>query len=39
MPEQRPNIILITTDQQRFDSWGRLAPSRRQPGNCKRETA
>jgi len=26
MPESQPNIILITTDQQRFDTVGRAAP-------------
>lgn len=26
MPNERPNIVLITTDQQRFDTWGRFAP-------------
>lgn len=26
MASERPNIVLITTDQQRFDTWGRFAP-------------
>ncbi len=26
MPPTRPNLVLITTDQQRFDTWGRFAP-------------